>query len=430
MKKLYLVCYLVLTAFLVQAQKKQALPHETRRVKINHLTFPQNGVAAACDKLNFPVPAAWGAPKLYTYDSKAPIDSGFITGTNFYDDVEKAQYFDASSTSDNYITEAYVGFGIAYSSNPDVVIPIHVYDGTTGVPKKLLGTANVTMKTISDDVTAGNYTDIIFSPAITLPASKKFFVSVDLSNLEWFKTPSDTLAIYSSVIDQGTGAWERYYTSATATAWASFPDNYSTHDAALYIHPFLSAGLTCGSLPVHLLSFDVEGKNKNVVLNWKVAQEYNMSSYTVERATGTDYRFEAAGTVAATNSNADHSYSFTDANALSANTILYYRLKQTNSDGKSIYSNVLTIEPLAGAVDIKVTNPFKNAIQLQVNTPYAQKMQGGIYDMLGRRVATAPDQVLATGQNTVTIPAASLPKGMYILNVTVGKTTYKYKIIN
>lgn len=431
MKKLYLMFVLANFVMLTYAQKRPTPVPDNSGPAVRRLLYPKNGTNADCDKLNFPVPETWGTPTIYTYDSKSPLDSGFITGMNFYDDVEKAQFFDASSTSDVYITEAYIGFGRAYSADSSLTVAINVYDasGTGGSPKKLLSTTNVIMSTIMADVRNHNYTDVVFNPAIKLPASKQFFVSVDMSNLEWYKDVADTLAVYSSKINAATGAWERFYTSQSATAWANFPTNYGGRDLALYIHPFLSINQTCGTLPVHLLSFNAQLKGKDAQLGWKVTQELNMKSYIVEKALGTNTNFTAIGTTPATNATADHAYTFIDANALAANTTAYYRLKQVNSDGRADYSNIIKLQPADGAVGIKVVNPFRGAVQLQVNVPYGQKLQGGIYDMAGRRVATAA-QVLSAGQNTVTIPALSLPKGVYMLKIAIGKDTYTYKIIN
>lgn len=432
MKKLYTLFVLAGAVTLTYAQKKVTPVPENGRQQVTHLNYPKNGINDDCDRLNFPVPEAWGTPSVYVFDRKSPLDSGYITGTNFYDDLEKAQYFDASATSDNYLSEAYIGFARAYAADSTVTVNIYVYDatGTGGAPKRLLGSASLVMSDIMKDVRAHNYTDVIFSPAIKLPTTKKFFVSVDMSNLEWYQTVSDTLAVFSSKINQGSGAWERYYTSQTASAWADFPTNYNGSDLSLYIHPFISPGQSCGSLPVHLLSFSAQLKGKDAQLDWKVTQELNMKEYVVEKALGTSTRFTAIGTLPATNATTDHTYAFTDNNALAANTVAYYRLKQVNSDGRADYSNIIILQPAEGLVGVKVVNPFRNAVQLQVNVPYGQKLQGGIYDMMGRRVAAAPNQVLSAGRNTVTIPASSLPKGVYMLKVTIGKETYTYKIVN
>jgi serine protease len=272
MKKIYLLPALLLFVFFAQGQRKGA-PVELKHAK-SALSFPRSGLASNCDILNYPVPKSWDTLRIYVYDYVEPLDTGFITGTNSYGDLQKAQYFDASGKSDTYLTEVWVGFGVAYSSNPNKQVPIRVYDGTSGSPGSLIGSYNVKIGDIADDVAVNNYTDVVFSPALALPASKKFFVSVDLTNLNWDASPADSLAIWSSTGDSATGAWERVRTP-TGSAWGLFPD-IEGFDVALDIHPFLSANQTCTVLPVHLLSFNAQAKGKNAVLDWKVTQETDL----------------------------------------------------------------------------------------------------------------------------------------------------------
>ncbi len=434
MKKIYLLLLVVTTFSCVNAQRKSNFTKFAPKAG-RKLFMPQNALLGGCDTLNFPVPASWGERAIYVFDNDGIIDSGYLTGTNYYGDLQKAQYFDASSTSDAYISQALIGFGVAYSSTPTKVVPVNVYDGgadSTSGPGNLLGTANLTIATIAADVAANQYTLVVFNPAIPLPASKHFFVSVDLSNLSWSTTPTpvaDSLAVYSSIIDSAIGgAWELDQPGTTGS-WADYPTDYG-FSLGLYIHPLISANQTCASLPVHLLSFTAQQKDNSVLLNWKVTQEVNMKEYVVEKAEG-NLSFGSTGTVAATNSQTDHAYSFTDANALASGSKLFYRLKQVDNDGKLTYSNIITLPVATGGLSLKVVNPFRNSVQLQINSPYAQKIQAAIYDLQGRKVTNGSEQTLVAGQNLITVPVGGLlAKGVYILNIYAGTTIYKYKILN
>lgn len=436
MKKFYLAFFLVFVVLLADAQKKFVPLPANPSAKFTNvkrgkpLTISPNFQASGCSAVDLPVPDSWGGTVAYVFDAAPPIDTGWVTGTSLYSFPAVAQYFDESSTTNNYIDAAFVGFGDAYSTLDSLPVPVNIYDGTSGKPGAIIGTTTLYMAGIESDVNNNYYSQARFNPAIAMPASKKFFVGVDLSNLDFYANPADSLAVYSSHQGAAGNGWVNYYSSKTKTTWASYTTLFGAGNGlALDIHPFISETAGCDLLPVNLVSFSAVAKGKDALLNWQVAQESNMKQYVIEKA-GINQQFVPVGTVAATNTAVKHSYTFTDVNALNSGELLYYRLKQVDKDGKTGYSRVITLSPSAGETGIKVVNPFKNAVQLQVNSPYAQKLQGGIYDMLGRKVANAPDQVLSAGQNTVTIPAASLPKGMYILNVTVGKTTYKYKILN
>jgi len=428
--------YLLLSAFFVLTYanaQKRGNNFSPRVYKLKTRPgFPQNFIQGACDTLNLAASNAWGIAN-YVYDQAEPIDTGFFCGTNAYGDLAKAEYFDASSTTDNYVSKVYILFAVAYSTDTTKTVPVDVYDGTSGAPGALLGTTSTTIGSIENDVNNFVFTEIDFSPAIKLPASRQFFVSINLSNLSWStkKSPvSDTLAVFSSDQDSttATGAWELDQ-PGTSSDWISFLNQYGG-DLGLYIFPLIGADQTCSSLPVHLLSFTAQAKDKDVLLNWNVAQEINMKQYVVERADG-NLNFSAVGTVAASNSQLNHAYSFTDPNALTlTGNKLYYRLKQVNSDGSFMYSNIINLAA-SGALSIKVVNPFKNTVQLQISSPYNQKLQAAIYDLQGRKVTAVSEQNLVAGQNLITLPINNtLAKGVYILNVYTGNTVYKYKILN
>jgi len=419
MKKIYLLVFCFAALYSAQAQKKggfSATPGP--KSQRPHLTQKPT---AGCDTVNFDKYDDWGI-NLYTFSG----GGGYLSGNNKYGDKEKAQFFDASSTSDLYITKVWIAFGRARAKDGNTKVPVKVYNGTSGKPGALLGSVDLKISDLTTDVKNNNYSEAVFNPAIALPTSKKIFVSVDISNLPWGTSDKDSIAVLSSDQDgSGTDAWDKL----SNDKWASLAAEYAPGDFGFYIHPFLSENQDCASLPVHLLSFNAQAKGKNAVLDWKVTQEVNVKDYTVEKS-WLNQPFTSVGVVTANNLSADHSYSFTDANALAAGNLLYYRLKSTDKDGKVNYSNVIPLSPSNSGLSIKVVNPFKNAVQLQVNAPYAQKLQGAVYDMQGRKVSAVTGQMLAAGQNLVVIQTGALAKGMYMLNVTVGRTTYKYKIVN
>jgi len=433
MKKLYIALLAGLTSFTLHAQVTFVGPinvpiTNSLPAKAPNFTLPASFAAATCTAVNLPVPAEWGAPVTYLVDQDNVIDTGFVTGTNkFITYAGLGQYFDLSATEYNYLTGVYISFAHASSLNLNTVVPVEVYEGSAGTPDKLLGTYNVTMKDIMRDANKGVYTIVRFDPALLLPVSKKVFVTVNLQNLKW--SSQDSLAIVSSQKDAATGAWARYYTSQTNTAWGPFKDVFSNFDVALHIFPFVSENQACDVMPVSITSFTALDKGTDVILNWQVAQEINMKQYVVERS-ATGRQFTAAGSIAATNTTTTHTYTFTDAGALSQGSTQYYRLRQEDKDGAVTYSKIIPVTMPGAGVSIKVVNPFKNTVQLQVNVPAAQQMQGAIYDALGHKVSAISTRVLAAGQNSISIPTGNLPKGAYVLNVTVGKTNFRYKIVN
>lgn len=239
--------------------------------KTNYITV---NVAASCQKINLPIPAGWTGSNYYTGASVGA--DGWINGMNVYLDKEKAMYFDASASANTILNNVYIAFGLAYSANQSKIVPVKVYDGTSGTPGTLLGSANLTMGQIMSDVNGGFYSEISFiNNPITLPASKKFFVSVDLTNLQWTAGVKDTLNIVSNSAGQTTPSaiWEKqsnntWYQYTTAGSW-----NLS---ASLYIHPFLTtqnsvAMITPSATTIcsgNSVSFDAIGSTYQDTLLW------------------------------------------------------------------------------------------------------------------------------------------------------------------
>ncbi|MDF3028057.1 MAG: Thermitase [Fluviicola sp.] len=230
--------------------------------------------AAVCERINLPTPAGWTGSNYYT---GATLGSdGWINGMNVYLDKQKAMYFDASASPNTVLNNVWLAFGLAYSTTPSKIVPIKVYDGTSGTPGTLLGTTNLTMGQIMNDVNGGFYTEAAFvNNPVTLPASKKFFVSVDLTNLQWTAGVKDTLSIVSNSAGQTTPSaiWEQqsdniWYQYGTAGSW--------NLNASLFIHPFLTntpsqAVITPSTLTVcsgNSVDFNAAGSTYQDTLLW------------------------------------------------------------------------------------------------------------------------------------------------------------------
>lgn len=167
-----------------QSPSGGAIHMASGQADISNCIFNQNMASeSAYYWTNYPTPGGW------TLTNYSANEGGWINGTNFYSDKEKAMYFDASSRADTYLQLVYLYFVVAQSAHPNKEVPIKIYDGTSGTPGSLLGTSTLTMGQIMSDVNNHAYSLASFSPAVNLPASKKFFVSVDLTNLQWNATP-------------------------------------------------------------------------------------------------------------------------------------------------------------------------------------------------------------------------------------------------
>ncbi|MBK6839033.1 MAG: hypothetical protein IPG90_12930 [Bacteroidetes bacterium] len=116
-------------------------------------------------------------------------------------------------------------------------------------------------------------------------------------------------------------------------------------------------------MPIELAYFTANVTGKEVLLSWATATETNNSFFNIERGTdGISYesiqQINGAG-----NSTSFLTYGVTDKNPIEGTS--YYRLKQTDFDGKYSYSNVEVINytsSLANKILINSIgpNPFKD----------------------------------------------------------------------
>jgi hypothetical protein len=108
-----------------------------------------------------------------------------------------------------------------------------------------------------------------------------------------------------------------------------------------------------GTTPVELVQFDVRRSQNSVFLNWSTASEKNNAFFTIERsANGID--FNVLSTVTGNGNSASIlKYTYEDISPLVGKS--FYRLKQTDIDGKFIYSDIKPIEIMGKSISLMST---------------------------------------------------------------------------
>lgn len=173
-------------------------------------------------------------------------------------------------------------------------------------------------------------------------------------------------------------------------------------------------------LPVTFTSFAATKDGKNNLLSWSTASEQNNAGFEVQRSIdGTTY--ENIGFVkslsATGNSSTPLSYTFTDFSPLGLQQ--YYRIKQTDLDGKFAYSAIVLVKREAPAT-LTVTkvypNPSTSSIYINAACPAATALQLAVVDMNGRVLGRKQVNALV-GNNGFDMPVAQLAPGTYLLQV-------------
>jgi len=160
------------------------------------------------------------------------------------------------------------------------------------------------------------------------------------------------------------------------------------------------------TLPIELLTLSSEVKSDRVMLNWTTGTEINNDFFTIERSRDS-YGWEVLGFVnGAGNSSTPKSYTFNDIHPLDG--LAYYRLKQTDFDGRFKYYGPIAANYDFGleGLEFKVMKQFSNWI---IAVPNDGMYQVEVYNMQGHRLAS--EKV----DNNLVIPA---PEGAVVIRVT------------
>lgn len=186
------------------------------------------------------------------------------------------------------------------------------------------------------------------------------------------------------------------------------------------------------TLPIELIYFNAKINLDLVDLKWATASELNNDYFTIERSPDGKTFTEILRQHGAGNSTSTINYSAVDQNPFKG--ISYYRLKQTDFDGKNTYSEVKSIRN-----DVKVDtqlaiqsigpNPFYDSF----NINYFVEMQGAvelqITNYSGLKVYK--ENIYANkGYNTFSfIDKTNLPAGVYFVTITSCGETVTKKLI-
>lgn len=249
------------------------------------------------------------------------------------------------------------------------------------------------------------------------PGTKRvrlYYTNADFTNLQAVVpslTSASQLVItkYDGLNEDGvydpSGGTLTFIPAAQITTGTAFGQNYLEFDVAGFSEFWIHTG--SAALPLKFLSFTALNCDKNeVCLNWKTANEQNVSHFEIERSVD-GIVFKTVGTKTA-NNQPTNSYSATDdISVLQDSRQIFYRIKQIDADGKFTYSSVQIVKPYSKNSITVFPNPAVNTITVSgVNNIIQMKL----YDISGR--------VLSEWKTSVPqINVGSLQKGTYILKV-------------
>jgi hypothetical protein len=197
------------------------------------------------------------------------------------------------------------------------------------------------------------------------------------------------------------GAWD----TPTASA-ASGSDPYSISRSGITsFSPFGVEEATPHPLPIQLLTFDAKlTSDKQVDLSWVTASETNNDFFTLEK-TRDGVSFETVAIVdGAGNSTSKLHYDRIDNNPYTGRS--YYRLKQTDFNGKYAYSSIVAIEN-ANQEKNQLTifpNPSPDgSVNINIQGNQSEQVTIQLIDLLGKIVYMKTTALTHDGINTISM---------------------------
>jgi hypothetical protein len=331
------------------------------------------------------------------------------------------------STNDSYL------FGVAedndggYISSGEVITTVEVNNSFNSIEQPYLIKVNsggvLQWTKTSADMNIHSYFDDLFrtSDGGCIAAGKSYSSDVEYGSLYKFNPDFNICGDagpYGNLIDLTANTADISLPVSDIPATV-FSDNITISDVGTLTN-------ICLLLPSQLLSFNATLQNKTVQLQWKTGNEINTDHFVVERSSNSTSFKALQQLKAAGNSTNVKTYAITDAQPLPGTS--YYRLKQVDKDGSFTYSKIASVTVNANGTIIISPNPVHTNINLLLQSTTTGKASILVTDITGKVVITQQAPI-TTGANNITIPAASLSKGMYILKVIQSDKIQSVKFI-
>jgi hypothetical protein len=203
--------------------------------------------------------------------------------------------------------------------------------------------------------------------------------------------------------------------ATTYTVTATHPSNTSCQLTATVLVP-----ANCAILPVNMLSFDAQLENNHVSVTWATASEINCRNFVVEKSKD-GFNFISTATLACHNSSGNSAYSFIDEYPYTGTS--YYRVKQTDLNGKLFYTDIreIKISELQARI---YPNPFSANLNIELGGKPEELVEVRVTDIQGRIIYS---QKLA-GDAKVML-GAEYSAGVYFIQLIDKWQVKNYKIV-
>jgi hypothetical protein len=180
-------------------------------------------------------------------------------------------------------------------------------------------------------------------------------------------------------------------------------------------------------LPIELQSLIATPIDDKVKIEWITASEINNEYFTIERSIDMENWEELMIVDGHLNSSTYIGYTEYDNEPYTGTS--YYRLKQTDTDGKYTYSDAVSVNFDAGIDDIKVyPNPISADASVILRSSSSRTIDIKIYNIANQLISNT-QQKINKGYNNIDIETDNLPNGFYFMIIDDDYTIQKVKFV-
>ncbi|HET9056892.1 MAG TPA: T9SS type A sorting domain-containing protein [Chitinophagaceae bacterium] len=186
-------------------------------------------------------------------------------------------------------------------------------------------------------------------------------------------------------------------------------------------------------LPITLSYFNARPENNSkVILNWVTESELNNEYYTIERSQDNKNYKPVAMVLGALTTSIRQSYEYKDNVAdVDLSKVIYYRIKQTDIDGRNTYSPVRSVKFNQKKNLVQVNpNPIVDNITVKYWSEANGSMDIRLINTNGQLVANKKSNLNKGFNNIVLNNLGSLNKGLYVAELIInGELIEQTKLI-
>lgn len=346
--------------------------------------------------------------------------SGLTIGETYYIQISADAAYDASfNTVDNAIN-----FSLCLTSPPPPVPPANdecaAAIAIMGTNATLSGDNTLATESMpeSNCSSGGVANDVWFT--FTPAATGDVTINIDQTNVD---VVAEVLSGACGTLSTVTCTDDGYPLTVAVTAGVTYYLRVYGYDAAEGEFDLTFGGV---ALPVTGSKLSGTIKDSRAQLAWSTFSEQNNKGFTVQRsADGSTFRNTGWVESKATKGNSTHTLNYTFRDPEAATGTIYYRLQQTDIDGKTAYSNILRLSAGndASFAVVAVPNPVSDKLVLTtLGTPGSNAMVS-VTDVTGKLVKT-----VAVSGSEMEIDMSSLSRGMYLIRYHDDKYVQTIKI--